>query len=109
LADFQSHLQEYRQEQVSVFAASVDPQEKTESLVQRLGLEFPVAGELPLEPTLERIGGLFEPEKRFLQPVGIILRPQGVVEVSCYSSGPVGRIGAANALQLIQHYKKNRD
>jgi hypothetical protein len=31
------------------------------------------------------------------------------VEVVCYSSGPVGRIWAAQALQLIQHYKKNRD
>jgi len=109
LADFQNTLAEFEKENMKIAAGSVDPEDKTREMVSELGLQFPVGVNLDIEKVSKTIGGFFEAEKQFLQPSGFLLRPDGKVDVACYSSGPLGRFQAGNILALVRHYKKNRD
>ena len=94
---------------MGVLAGSVDALPEAQKTVKELGLTFPVAHGLDLESTLRALGGYYRADKRYLQPSGFVIRPAGTVEVACYSSGPVGRLKAANALGMVKYYKQNRD
>ena len=90
-------------------AGSVDKLQDTLKIVNELNLSFPVAYGLNLQATISSIGGFYEPEKQFLQPSGFLIRPGCSLEVAVYSSGPVGRLDADNALSLVRYYRQNRD
>lgn len=94
---------------MGVLAGSVDALPEAQKIVSKLELSFPVAHGLDLEFILRALGGYYAPEMGYLQPSGFVIRPSGTVEVASYSSGPVGRVQAANALGMVQYYKQNRD
>ena len=94
---------------MQVLAGSVDPEDKTRELVSSLNLTYPLACGLNMNEVLERIGGFFEPEKEFLQPSNFLFKPDGRLEVACYTSGPVGRFQAGDILTLVRYYKVHRD
>ncbi len=94
---------------MGLLAGSVDARPKAQKTVSEQGLSFPVAYGLDLEAIARTLGGFFHQEKRFLQPAGFVVRPDGNIEVASYSSGPIGRLKAANVLALVRYYKKNRD
>lgn len=109
MADFQANLDEFKAENMGVLAGSVDALPEAQKTVNELGLSIPVAHGLDLESTLRALGGFYEAEKRYLQPSGFVIRPTGTVEVASYSSGPIGRLKAANVLGMVRYYKQNRD
>lgn len=94
---------------MKVLGASVDAQAETRELASELKLAYPLGFGLEVNPVLELIGGFYEPKKRFLQPSGFLLRPDGSLEVACYTSGPVGRFRAGDVLALVRYYKAHRD
>jgi len=51
-----------------VIAGSVDPVEKTIELSDRLGITYPIAYGLDAETISRLTGGLYEEEKKYLQP-----------------------------------------
>jgi peroxiredoxin len=53
LADFQSHIEEFKRENVEIVALSVDPFDKARETVEKLQLMFPVAS----QPTARRNAG----------------------------------------------------
>ena len=59
--------------------------------------------------TSETIGSYYDNGGKFIQPTAFIIRPDNTIEVSCYSSGPVGRFVANDALNLIKYYKSQKD
>lgn len=109
MADFQRQVNEFKSEGINILAGSVDTLQDTRKLINELGLSFPVAYELELRATLNSVGGFYDHEKQFFQPSGFLLRPEGIVEVSVYSSGPIGRLNADDVLTLVRHYKQNRN
>ena len=109
MADFQKHVEEFRAEDMGVLAGSVDTLPEAKKTVNDLGLSFPMAYGLDPESTIRDLGGFFHQEKGFLQPSGFVLRPNGAVEVASYSSGPIGRLQAADVLAMVRYYKQNRD
>lgn len=102
-------MDDFKSEGMGVLAGSVDAVPEARKTVKDLGLSFPVAHGLDLEETGRILGGFYQQEKEYLQPSGFVIRPDGTLEVASYSSGPIGRLKAANVLALVRYYKQNRD
>jgi peroxiredoxin len=105
LADFQSALKDFEGEGMKIIAGSVDPLNKTEKFVEKLGVLFPVAYGMDMEQTCLKTGAFYEKEKRFIQPACFLLRPDKTIEVAAYSSGPIGRFVPQDVLNLVRFYK----
>ncbi|MBM3487070.1 MAG: peroxiredoxin family protein [Alphaproteobacteria bacterium] len=82
-----------------VIAASVDAEDKAAEV--GAGLGFPVAYGVT-SAVAERIGGWWEPKRGIVQPSELIVQPDGKVLSSTYSSGPIGRVDAADVVTLIK-------
>ena len=102
-------MEDFKAEDMGLLAGSVDAESEASQTVSDLGLSFPVASGLDLATIGQALGGFYQPEKRYLQPSGFVIRPDGTLEVASYSSGPIGRLKAANVLALVRYYKQNRD
>jgi len=90
---------------MKIVAGSVDPLNKTEEFVEKLGLSFPVAYGLDMETTCMKTGAFYEKEKEFIQPACFLIRPNKTIEVTAYSSGPIGRFVPQDVLNLVQFFK----
>ena len=86
-------------------AASVDSADKARETARELELEYPVACGLDPANASQLTGSFYHGEKGFLHATGFLLRPDRTVEVACYSSGAIGRLGAENTLKLVRFYK----
>jgi len=105
LADFQALYKDFIAEGVEIIAGSVDPLEKAQETVEKIGVEYPVAYGLDAEEVSRLTGAFYEAKRRILHAAGFLLRPDNTVEVACYSTGPVGRLAARDVLALIRFYK----
>jgi len=54
-----------------------------------------------------KIGAFFDEGKGYIHATGFILRPDGKIENVVYSTGPIGRLTAADTLTLIDYRIKN--
>ena len=89
-------------------AASVDPREKAQEMVEKNKLTFPIGYGLEAENISELTGAFYEPEKKFIQPTAFLIRPDKTIAVASYSSGPVGRMVAKDVWQLVKLYKSKK-
>jgi hypothetical protein len=64
------------------------------------GLTFPVAYGVSREES-EVFGAWWDSDRGFIQPAEFLLGRGGIVLGSMYASGPVGRMGADEAVRLI--------
>ena len=103
LGDFQKSAEQYAQQGVKVVALSADPQDAAEQTVSRHGLSFPVGYGLDPRGVAASHGASTDPEAKYLQATGFVLRPDGTVALSLYSSGAVGRLNAADTLGFIRY------
>jgi alkyl hydroperoxide reductase subunit AhpC len=106
LADFQEHYDRFKDENIEILAGSVESESDTAEFAGDIGVEYPMAYGLECRKIAEELGCFFAEDRKYLQPTAYIIDPKGRVACSSYSSGPVGRMSAANALDLIEHYKK---
>ncbi len=102
-------MDDFKAENMGILAGSVDALPEAQKTVKELGLTFAVAHSLDLDDIGRRLGGFIQSEKRYLQPSGFLIRPAGTIEIASYSSGPIGRLKAADVLALTRYYKQNRD
>jgi len=108
LADFQSHLDAFATQGVSVYALSTDTLEKAQGTVSKLSLTFPVLYGVDGPATAETLGCWYEEKRNIVQPAAFIIDPQRTLMSVTYSSGPVGRLTAADALRIVGFYDKNK-
>lgn len=88
---------------IRVVALSADDEDGARKMVNDEGLEFPVLYGLDVDDMNERLGLYIEKgEKTHLQPAQFILDPAGRIEFASYSSGPVGRLSASEALGIAE-------
>lgn len=106
LADYQAHLDELRAINASVVALSTDSEEKARQTVEQNHLGFPVLYGLQVPRDAETVGAHFEAKRGIFQATGFILTPERTVAHACYSTGPIGRIVAADALGVIKFTQK---
>jgi hypothetical protein len=90
---------------MKIVAGSVDPLNKTEGLVQKLEISYPVAYGMDMETTCVKTGAFYEKDRKFIQPTCFLIRPNKTIEVAAYSSGPIGRFVPQDVLGLVRFYK----
>ncbi len=91
---------------VSIFAGSVDSEEDTARVAADLG--FPVAWGMSRDDAAA-IGAWWEERRNHIQPSEFILRQDGRVLASTYSSSPVGRMDPAETEALLKFLTRPRD
>ncbi len=106
MADFQSGIEKLGGLGTRVVALSVDSEEDARKTVARHKLTFPVLFGLDAQQVAARIGSYLNQNPVFIQPTGVILEPGGTVALVCYSSGPVGRLVAADTAGYIAYRQK---
>jgi hypothetical protein len=89
-------------------AASVDTEQDTQSLVERCGIQFPVAYGLDYLKVSAVAGCFYEERRKILHGTGFVLRPDGRVALALYSTGPIGRLVWQDVLRLVK-YQRSRD
>lgn len=101
MGDFQDHIGAYDDADVQVVALSVDDEEGAREMMEKVEAGFPLLYGLDVDEMEERIGAYVEKggEREHLQPAQFILKPDGRVALASYSSGPVGRLDAEEALK----------
>lgn len=99
MAGFQAHLGELTALGVSVIAASVDPLEEAKKVAAELS--FPVAYGVTREQG-DAIGCWWMTRRPSMQPSEFVLDANGLVMSSTYSSSPIGRVDAADVIQMIK-------
>lgn len=107
LAAWQAAQRELSALGCNIYAASVDSPEHAQEAVDR-GLTFPVAFGVTKEEA-DLIGAWWgEEHGGYVQPAEFLLGRGGVVLGSMYASGPVGRMGADEAVRLITNREQRR-
>jgi peroxiredoxin len=106
LAAFERAKGKLEEEGITVVVASTDPLEKAKETVAEHALTFPVGYGLPLQETAATLGSFFEERRGILHATGFLVKPDGSIAVSQYSSGPIGRLVWQDVLALVQFYKK---
>jgi alkyl hydroperoxide reductase subunit AhpC len=108
LADFQAYHEEFKSEGIKVIAGSADPIEKARETVDRLGITYSVGYGMMAEDISRITGAYYNKERKFLHATGFVVRPDKTIGVACYSTGPIGRLGARDALNLVKFYKSKK-
>ena len=88
---------------VKVVAASTDPLDKAKEVAAELS--FPVAYGVTREMA-DRIGAWWEDRRGIIQPSEFVVDASGKVRSATYSSGPIGRVDAADVVKLVNFYDK---
>ena len=84
----------------------MDPLDKVKETVDQLKLDFPVAYGLEIPRDADKIGAYWEERRKIFHATNFVLDSMGKVVHASYSTGPIGRIVAADALSHIQFLKK---
>jgi len=86
-----------------VVAASVDPLDKAEEVASEVN--FPIAYGVD-RALADEVGAFWDDKRQIVQPAEFLVRPDGKIVQSSYSSGPLGRTDAADVVKLIQFLEK---
>jgi peroxiredoxin len=108
LPDYQSHIEEFKKENIDLVALSADPLDKAKETVDKLKLTFPVAYGLQVPRDADKVGAFWEERRKIIHATNFILDSDKKVVDASYSIGPIGRIVAADALSHIQFFKKRK-
>ena len=88
---------------MSVFAATVDTEEKVAE-VAASGVSFPLGWGVTRE-TGDRIGAWWDERRDFIQPSEFVIRQDGRVIQSSYSSGPLARTDPTDVISMMEFLK----
>jgi len=88
---------------VKVVAASIDPIDKAKEVAAELS--FPV-GYGVTRAQADQLGSWWEERRSIIQPSEFLLAADGKVRSATYSSGPIGRVDAADVVKLVTMYER---
>lgn len=93
----------------TVVALSVDDEDTTKRLIAEHGLQFPVGHSADARVIAEATGAFVNDDPLFLQSTGFVLNPSGMVVVSVYSSGAIGRLVPDDVVGLVRYLKEHSE
>ena len=99
MAGFEEKRSELAALGVSVWAASVDAEEKAAEVVDS-GISFPI-GYGVTRADAERLGSWWDARRDFIQPSEFLINRDGRILHSSYSAGPLARLEAADVVSLV--------
>jgi peroxiredoxin len=100
LAAFEAKKAELAELGVSVWAASVDSEEKTNE-VRASGISFPIGYGVARE-LADRLGSWWDETRGYVQPSEFVFRRDGRILQSSYSSGPLARTDPGDVVSLLR-------
>ena len=71
-------------------------------LIVYSGSEYPVGYGLNPEAFASTYGAFYSDDSTYLHATGFLLEPKGLVDISAYSCGAIGRLTADDALQILE-------
>lgn len=108
MLDFQKNIEEFTNSGVQVIAASADTKEDAQKTVDKYSITFKVGCGLNAEETSTLTGAFYEKKSGYLHATGFVLAPDGKIANAVYSTGPVGRLVAADTLALIKYLREKK-
>ena len=105
MADFEKELESLDELDAKVYAASVDDIDHASEIAS--GLSFPVGHGVTHEDAT-KLDSCWEYRRSIIQPSEFIFDKNGPVLTSTYSSGPIGRMAATDAVKLITLYESRK-
>ena len=102
---FSAIKSELAERNATFVAASSDAQDKAAEMAEKIG--FPVGHSVD-RATIESIGGTYEANREFSQPVELVLDPDGKIIQISYSDGPLARTEAKDVLSFLDIHIKRR-
>ncbi len=105
MAGYEALKTQFDEAGISILAASVDPLDKATEVQQELS--FPIAYGVTREQA-DTIGAWWEDRRAIIQPSEFVLDGNGKVLSATYSTGPVGRMEAGDALKLVRFLDSKR-
>ena len=111
MAGFSRAGERLEAEGIQVVAASTDPEDEAVQSIEASKVNFPVGHSVDPAYISEMTGAFYAPEagekpRPFLHATNFLLSPDGKVNISLYSSGPLGRLVWQDVIQAVQFRKK---
>ena len=108
MADYQAHIDEFKQEGAEIFALSVDPLDKAKEMVERTGATFPIGYGLKVPEDADKVGAYWEERRGIIHATSFTVGPDRRILQACFATGPIGRIAAVDALSSIRGTKRRK-
>jgi peroxiredoxin len=105
LAAFARAADKFAGEGIKVVSVSVDDREKSEMLVEKHKLKFPVAYGANARAVSAVTGAFVNDDPVCLQATGFVLNPEGRVVTAVYSTRAIGRLMPDDVLGFVRHLK----
>ena len=105
MAGFEEHKDEIAALGATVFATSVDPEDKAREIADKVS--FPI-GFGATQADAGVVGAWWREARQIIQPAEFVLGADGKVVLSTYSSGPIGRVDAADVIKILTFYEKQK-
>lgn len=107
LAAFSRAAGKFETESIKIASVSVDDREKTEALVEKYKLGFPVAYGADAKTVSAATGAFVNDDPVYLQATGFVLDPESRIVTAVYSTGAIGRLLPDDVLGLVHHLKSS--
>lgn len=101
MAAFEEKKQELAELGVGLFAASADDEGKAAEVAES-GVSFPLAWGVTREIG-DRLGAWWDERRGYIQPAEFVLRQDGRIVHSSYSSGPLARTQPDDVASLVRY------
>ena len=98
MGGFSELLDDLKANNITVVAASSDPQDKAAEMAGNVG--FPVGYGVDKD-TADSLGGFWEPRRNFAQPSEFLVTPSGKIAQVSYSDGPLARTEAGDVIKVV--------
>lgn len=92
---------------VKVAALSVDDEQTSAGLMDKLRLPFPVGHSADADQVASQLGCYVNDEPHYLQSTGFVLAPDGTVVTAVYSSGAIGRLMPDDVVGLVTYLQEH--
>lgn len=102
---FNEQYQQLQELDASVVAASTDTLEKASEIANNVA--FPVGWGVSRE-LADGLGSWWEDRRGLIQPSAFVLKADSQVLSATYSTGPVGRLEAVDAVNFLKFQEKQR-
>jgi peroxiredoxin len=106
VADYQAHIEEFKQENAEVIPLSVDPLDKANEMAEKTGATFPIGYGLKVPEDADKVGAYWEERRGIIHATSFTVGPDRKILQACFATGPIGRIAAVDALSSIRGTKR---
>ena len=107
LAAFARAVDIFAGEGIKVVSVSVDDREKSEALVEKHKLGFPVAYGANARAVSAATGAFVNDDPVCLQATGFVLNPEGRIATAVYSTRAIGRLLPDDVLGFVRYLRSS--